>query len=90
MGGFARISDDQDILPSVIIEVVDEGSKVVQIAVRVKFCCGINLMFGDEVMPGIPIGSTDQIHFSIIIQITESRALRIKLIRKVDFFTVGR
>src|SRR5256885_13196726 len=95
-GLFARETDDQNVIPSVFVEVISIGEEIVRVfilrsqgaleafdfffcAIRFlaskRYCGTVEFVALLEIRPLIPIGAGDDIHCSIVIKITEGRAL---------------
>src|SRR5207244_8816732 len=100
-GDVAGKSDDQNVVPTVLVEIVGEGEKVVRVSVvRAQrafealngllaavglllfksLCCRVIFVAVLEVRPFVPIGTRNDVHPAVVIEIAEVGALAPELV----------
>ena len=87
-GIFAGETHDQDILPAVPIEVVDEGKEVVGVLAHVERVWRIDLVAPVEPGALVPVGPGDHIQVAVPVEIAEGGTLRMKFIGELKAFEV--
>lgn len=73
-------AEDENIVPPVAVEIVDEGEEVIGVAQRIPRNGGVNVVANFEVGPLPPIRAGDGVEFTIVVEIAEGGALAEKLI----------
>ena len=74
-----REPDPEKIIPTVLIEVINEPEKIVRIPVAILRLGRINLMLRLVIGPGVPVGARDNVRHSIMGDITKISALTVVL-----------
>src|SRR5215471_6522168 len=75
----ARKINDQDVRPSIVVEVINKCQEIIGVAhLRIKSNGIVVCKFLLKSRPGIPIGSGDDIHDAIAIKIADGNTFGIK------------
>src|SRR5690606_20997630 len=80
-----READDEDVVPAVVVEVVDVGEEIVRVPFRIERLRGIVLVPLGELGTGVPVRTGHDIHHPIPVEIPVGRPFRVEGLREHDF-----
>src|SRR5665213_141414 len=87
-GVFAGESDDQDVVPFVVLEAAGEGEEVVRIlSIWIEFGLGLHVLMAFlEIRPFVPVRPGDHVGLAVVIKVAEGGAFAEEFVGERDLF----